>query len=175
DETSTNYVGSMNERSNAYITEQMYLLQSDVHIPFRDKGNMEFGVRGHIKDFDNKFGYARKVGSDWLTNPRFNDRFNYEERVYAAYVIGNKKFNELSVQAGLRAEYSEVYTKQYSLNNANTRDYLNLFPSLAFSYTPTQLYTYQLSYSRRINRPGQWDLLPFMKFGDNRNMRMGNP
>jgi outer membrane receptor protein involved in Fe transport len=174
-ETSTSYTGSLQERSNAYVTENMYLLQSDVHLPLTEKANLEFGVRGHRKDFDNKFGYARLMGSDWLSNPRFNDRFNYEERVYAAYVMGNRKFNELSVQAGLRAEYSEVYTLQYSLNNGDTRDYFNLFPSLALSYAPTQLYTYQLSYSRRINRPGQWDLLPFMKFGDNRNMRMGNP
>lgn len=174
-ETATNYTGSINERSNAYVTENMYLLQSDVQMPFKDKVNIEFGVRGHIKDIDNKFGYARMIGADWQANPRFNDRFNYEERVYAAYLMGNKKINNLSVQAGLRAEYSEVYTMQYSMNNATTRDYLNFFPSVAFSYTPTQLYTYQLSYSRRINRPGQWDLLPFMKFGDNRNMRMGNP
>lgn len=163
------------ERSNAYITENMVVLESDMTLPVAEKGKFEAGIRGHIRDFDNQFGYSRQVNSDWVGNPRFNDRFNYDERVYAAYVMGSNTFGKLSAQAGLRGEYSEVFTRQYSQPAGNTRDYLNFFPSLALSYQHNKANTFQLSYSRRINRPGQWDLMPFMKFGDNRSMRIGNP
>src|SRR5690606_6225808 len=66
-------------------------------------------------------------------------------------------------------------TRQYSQAGDNSRSYLNFFPSLSLSYQQNKQQTYQLSYSRRIRRPGQWDLMPFMKFGDNRTMRVGNP
>lgn len=174
-ETSTNYSNTLVERSNAYVTENMVLLQSDFVLPIFEKGKLETGIRGQIRDFDNKFGYSTKIANDWIGNPLFNDRFNYDERVYAAYLMGANTFGKLGVQAGLRGEYSEVYTRQYSEAQGNTRDYFNLFPSLALSYQHNQANTFQLSYSRRINRPGQWDLMPFMKFGDNRTMRVGNP
>lgn len=176
DETSSQRPGDiLIERSNAYVTENMLLLQSDLSLPVWEKGKIEAGIRGHARDYDNKFGYSRLVAGDWVGNPMYNDRFNYREGVYAAYLMGSNTFGKLGVQAGLRAEYSEIYTKQYSQADGNSRDYLNLFPSLALSYKQSNVHTYQLSYSRRINRPGQWDLMPFMKFGDNRNMRVGNP
>ncbi len=174
-ETSTLNYGTLIERSNAYVTENMILIQSDFVQPILEKGKIEAGIRGQLRDFNNEFGYSTKVAEDWVGNPRFNDRFNYDERVYAAYIMGANTFGKLGVQVGLRGEYSEVYTRQYSKAEGNTRDYFNLFPSLALSYQHNATNTFQLSYSRRINRPGQWDLMPFMKFGDNRTMRVGNP
>ncbi len=175
DETNNVNSDRLVERSNAYVTENMLLLQSDFSLPVSKKGKIEAGIRGHSRDYDNKFGYSRLVAGDWVGNPIFNDRFNYREGVYAAYLMGSNTFGKLGVQAGLRAEYSEIYTRQYTNATGHTRDYLNFFPSLALSYKQSDIHTYQLSYSRRINRPGQWDLMPFMKFGDNRNMRVGNP
>jgi len=175
DETNNVNASRLVERSNAYVTENMLLLQSDLSLPVSEKGKIEAGIRGHARDYDNKFGYSKLVAGDWVGDPMFNDRFNYREGVYAAYLMGSNTFGKLGVQAGLRAEYSEIYTRQYSNANGDTRDYLNFFPSLALSYKQSDVHTYQLSYSRRINRPGQWDLMPFMKFGDNRNMRVGNP
>jgi len=97
--------------------------------------------------------------------------------------MGSSTFNRWSVQAGVRGEYSDITTREYSdittrqvsLENRRNKQYFNLFPSAAISYKNTDTRTYQLSYSRRINRPGQWDLMPFTKFGDNREMRAGNP
>lgn len=163
------------ERSNAHITQQLVLLQSDFIWPIKTTARLEAGVRAQVRDFDNKFGYSRLVNENWVANPRYNDRFNYEEQVYAAYLQGGNTYGKLGMQMGLRAEYSEVYTRQYSQAGDNSRSYLNFFPSLSLSYQQNKQQTYQLSYSRRIRRPGQWDLMPFMKFGDNRTMRVGNP
>jgi hypothetical protein len=95
--------------------------------------------------------------------------------VYAAYLMGENTFGKLGIQLGLRAELSDITTKQKSLLTPNNKNYLNFFPSAAISYKVTEMSTLQLSYSKRIHRPGQWDLMPFMKFGDNREMRVGNP
>ncbi|HRP89732.1 MAG TPA: TonB-dependent receptor [Edaphocola sp.] len=173
--SSNNVLDTLTERSNAYNTQKYLLFQSDLVLPFSETGKVESGVKGQMRDFENEFGYSALKNSDWIGDPKFNDRFKFNEKVYAAYVMGSNTYGKLGVQAGLRAEYSEVFTHQYSLPNGNMRPYFNLFPSLAFSYQQSQQTTYQLSYSRRINRPGQWGLMPFMKFGDNRAMRVGNP
>lgn len=163
------------EQSHAYTAQKNILLQSDLVYPVGEKGKVEAGLRAQERDFDNQFGYSALQGSDWISNPMFNDRFNYDEKVYAAYLIGSNTFGKLGVQAGLRTEYSEIFTRQYSENNGNKRKYLNFFPSVALSYEINKEHTLQMSYSSRINRPGQWALMPFMRFGDNRAMRIGNP
>lgn len=163
------------ERSKAYITEQSLLLQSDLIIPLSKSSKVESGMRAQVRDFDNEFGYQQLVGTEWQSPTQFNDRFNYSEKVYAAYIMASNTFDKLGVQAGLRAEYSDIFTRQFSLSAGDSRSYFNLFPSLALSYKYSTASTFQLSYSRRINRPGQWDLMPFMKFGDNREIRIGNP
>src|SRR5690606_23630390 len=111
----------------------------------------------------------------WQYPTNFNDNFEYLERVHAGYVMASNTFKRWSAQAGVRGEYSDITTEQVSLDNRRNKKYFNLFPSAAISYKKSDKQTYQLSYSRRINRPGQWSLMPFMKFGDNREMRVGNP
>lgn len=174
-ETSTAYTDIMNERSKAYVTEQSLIAQSDLQLPFSENGKIETGIREQIRDFNNDFGYGKFIDAVWQNPARFNDRFNYNEKVYAAYIMASNTFGKLSIQAGVRGEYTDVFTKQYSLNNGTKRHYFNFFPSVAFSYKQNDVTTFQLSYSRRIRRPGQWDLMPFMKFGDNREMLIGNP
>lgn len=162
-------------RSNAYITERLALVQSDLKLKFSSTAKLETGLRAQVRDFNNEFGYSTLENTGWESPSMFNDRFNYNEKVYAAYLMGANQFGKLGVQAGLRGEYSQIFTRQYSLGDGNTRSYVNLFPSAAMSYKQNDNTTFQLSYSRRINRPGQWNLMPFMKFGDNREMRIGNP
>ena len=163
------------DKSKANVIEQSVVLKSDLVLPFSEKGKIETGIRGQIRDFDNDFGYNTLLNNEWISPTQFNDRFFYNEKIYAAYVMGSNTFGKLGLQAGLRVENSNVTTEQKSEGFARTRNYLNFFPSLALSYKLHDVTSFQLSYSRRINRPGQWFLMPFMKFGDTREMRVGNP
>nr|WP_158605971.1 outer membrane beta-barrel family protein [Taibaiella sp. KBW10] len=173
-ETSTTYSQTVFENSKAYVTEENFLVQSDLVIPFSTEGKIETGIRSQNRHFNNEFRFGHLNGANWEAPSNFNDDFTYEERVHAAYIMGSNTYGKLGIQAGLRGEYSDVTTLQRSLNNANNKQYFNWFPSLAMSYKYNEHNTFQLSYSRRINRPGQWELMPFMKFGDNREMRVGN-
>lgn len=163
------------ERSNAYVTEQYALFQSDLIYPIGPDGKIEAGVRSQWRNFNNKFGFSRLENNEWLAPSLYNDVFDYDEKVHAAYLMGAQTFQKFSAQIGLRAEYSDITTHQKSEGRDKRKGYLNFFPSAAFSYKVNEKNTLQLSYSKRIHRPGQWDLMPFMKFGDNREMRIGNP
>ena len=76
---------------------------------------------------------------------------------------------------GLRAEISDVKSDLKRTNEVFKQDYLNLFPSAFFTYKFDKTKQLQLSYSRRINRPGYRYLLPFQTFSNNRILWQGNP
>ncbi|WP_129020281.1 TonB-dependent receptor domain-containing protein [Edaphocola flava] len=174
-ETSTRYAQTELEYSKTYVTEQNLLLQSDLTIPFAKDGKVELGGRSQNRYFLNEFRFGEMNAGNWETPQAFNDDFDYVEKVHAGYVMASNTFGKLGMQAGLRGEYSDIRTRQQSQGQWNKKEYMNWFPSAAISYQYSKQKTFQLSYSRRINRPGQWDLMPFMKFGDNREMRVGNP
>lgn len=163
------------ERSHAYVTEKNLLAQSDLVLPIGKNGKFETGVRTQQRQMYNRFGFSELVEDVWQYPARFNDDFEYLERVHAGYVMGSNTFGRWAAQVGVRGEYSDITTEQISLDNRRNKQYFNYFPSAAVSYKKSDKQTFQLSYSRRINRPGQWSLMPFMKFGDNREMRIGNP
>ncbi len=174
-ETSSYYTETSREHSAVNTQEKNYLLQADYIHPFGKDGKIEAGYRSTLRHISNGFTYGQMVGDEYQYPERFNDDYRYLENIHAAYLMAGNKFGRFSVQAGLRAELSDITTKQMSLNVENNRNYLSFFPSAALSYKLTDKNDLQLSYSRRVDRPGQWELLPFTKFGDNREMMLGNP
>lgn len=176
DEKSSQTGNEKSETSKAYIDNKVLQFQSDLIYPFSENGKVESGIRLQNRIFDNEYGYKMQVSpTEWETPTRFNDDVLYDETIFAAYLMGSEMFGNLGVQGGLRAEHTNVLTWLKSTPDKNKMTYWNFFPSAAISYKINDYNNIQLSLSRRIRRPGQWDLLPFMKFGDNREIRVGNP
>ncbi len=173
-ERSSNFLGEKLENSRVSTTENNILLQTDFVIPILSNGKIETGARMQIRNMENYFQFGELTGNTWNYPTHFNDTYNYDEQVLASYLMGSNTWNKISLQAGLRAEHTTINTLQNSNQNKIQKNYLDFFPSAAFSFKNTEKQTFQLSYSRRISRPGQWDLMPFTKFGDNRERRVGN-
>ena len=79
------------------------------------------------------------------------------------------------MQAGLRSEYSDITTELVRTDQKNTWKYISFFPSVHTSLEVGKGNAIQLSYSRRISRPGFRSLIPFFGLTDNRNFYGGNP
>lgn len=173
-ETSSDFIGTRLEHSQVTTLENNFLAQTDFRIPFAKDGNIEAGLRMQIRNMENNFRFGEWQNNDWNYPSEYNDNYEYNESVYAAYAMASNTWNKFSLQAGLRGEYTDINTLQVSQAARINKDYLDLFPSAALSFKNTENQTFQLSYSRRISRPGQWDLMPFTKFGDNRERRVGN-
>src|SRR6185437_7604986 len=105
------------------------------------------------------------------------NRFNYDEMIDAGYVNLSKEYKNTSVQAGLRAEYTNSTATGDSLNVTQTiqRHYLNLFPSVFINHTINNKNEIGLSYSRRIDRPQYDNLNPFVYHLDPYTYQKGNP
>lgn len=154
--------------------ERNILLQLDYVLPFSQKGKFETGAKSTMRKIDNDFKVEELQNREWVTS-NFNDNFIYLENIYAAYMIVGEKFGNFSAQSGLRAEYSDIGTELTKSNYMNPREYLDFFPSLNFGYEFNEFNSFQLAYSRRIERPRFRFLMPFSNFTDPRNFWQGNP
>lgn len=156
--------------------QRTWLFQTDYVHPFGENGRFEMGARSNIRVIENIFYVEQKQnGNGFERLPGFDNEFIYNEAIHAGYVQAGNKFGKVSLQAGLRGEYTDLSTELVKTQETNPREYFNLFPSANLGYEFGQGNTLQLSYSRRINRPRFRSLLPFFGFSDSRNFFSGNP
>lgn len=149
--------------------------------PFAQKAQWEIGGKYTFRDINDWSGVTQK-GDDGQYHPLEDYCYDYEynEQVSALYTSIGNDWGRWSAQVGLRAEMTNIYTnmKGYAHDgndSINRTDTINLFPSAHINYSFNENNQLQISYTRRIRRPGFWDMSPFRSYNDNRNIRMGNP
>ncbi|MDB5125623.1 MAG: TonB-dependent receptor [Mucilaginibacter sp.] len=105
------------------------------------------------------------------------NHFTYDEKIDAGYLNLSKDFKHISIQAGLRAEYTSSTATGDSLNIVQVipRHYLNFFPSLFINRAINDKNEINFSYSRRIDRPRYDNLNPFVYRLDPYTYQKGNP
>jgi len=167
---------NLNQRVYNNEKSQNWLFQADYVHPIK-QGKFETGLKSTLKKVTNPFavGEYNEVTMRYEALPQFHNDMEYNENIYAAYMMFGNKIKKFSYQLGVRGELSDVETQLKITKELNRRNYFNLFPSTHFSYELTKENTLQLSYSKRINRPRHWWLLPFFSFTDSRNFFAGNP
>lgn len=159
-----------------------YTMQLDYENPISDDNKLEAGVRTAIRDNSNlsdQYVYDYTSGS-YILVPKISNKYKFHDVVSAAYTTYTFKVKKWSYQLGLRAESSN-YTGTL-LNNKGTDsasfkvEYpLSLFPSAFMTYKMDDKQDFQLNYSRRINRPNFFQLMPFPDYTDPQNINLGNP
>lgn len=134
-------------------------------------------------------------GSAYNGHAREQELYNYytvfanREQNHALYITyGNRFWDRLSVQVGLRGEYFMRHLESnYKDAEGNLQDayaqkpgqqdtaYFQLFPSAYISYDFGNGHELQLNYTRRVDRPRGHQLNPRMDFSDSTNISYGNP
>jgi outer membrane receptor protein involved in Fe transport len=95
--------------------------------------------------------------------------------VYAAYSNYSTSINKWSFSAGLRFEYVETNPKVKGDTASYFNDYTSLYPTAAITKNISEGEDLQLTYSKRVNRPGFYSLSPFIDYTNSPNLRSGNP
>jgi len=154
------------------------ILQTDYVKPINDKSKYELGLRSSTRTVNsaNKYFYTDSSGFEY---PAVNQNINYtsKDHVYAAYATYTNRIKNFGYQLGLRAESSKYEGNLPDKKDSSfTTDYpISLFPSVFLSNKINENNELQLNYSRRINRPGFWQLFPFIDISDPLNISQGNP
>ena len=154
----------------------------DYELPVGEASKIEAGYR--IDHNNNDYSFLNTLTDDDLiyqTAADYSGNTVYSETINAVYAQFKSKIDKLGYQIGLRAENSDIGIDYLSLNGDKTsrtdKNYTGFFPSVFLSYdlgsTNDQLL---LNYSRRINRPRSWFLIPYPTSLANRQNRFqGNP
>lgn len=173
-----NFLTSENllQKSSNLEANRTYLMQSDYVRPIGKDGLFETGTRITLRTIENEFKVEELDSSgNFSILDQYNNDFLFDERIYAGYIMYGNKINRFSYQFGARVEHSDIQTELRLTQQKNKWEYTNLFPSAHLSYELESKNSFQVSYSKRINRPSFRYLLPFQTFSDQRNLWRGNP
>jgi outer membrane receptor protein involved in Fe transport len=153
------------------------IVQTDYSNPLTDKSKLELGARTSIRKVNSGTDYYFVDGNGFkVPITAQNIIYNSRDQIYAAYATYSSKVKNFGYQLGLRAESSKYEGEL--VNKAETFDIdfpISLFPSVFLSQKINDNSDLQLNYSRRINRPGFWQLFPFVDISDSLNISHGNP
>ncbi len=154
-------------------------------MPLGDKTKIEAGVEietDHIPAITSVSGTFddNKDITKYDSEP-LNQSVDFIQDVYASYLLFQHEGEKLALQMGARVEFTNRRS-DYSYENANgTRSktpdrnkFTDFFPSVHISYNFTETHQLYLSYSRRISRPGYWELVPLEQYKSTYSYYTGN-
>lgn len=154
-----------------------FSFQTDYIHPLGEDQKLELGGRAYLREMGSDFNFFNfnPESQEWINNTGLSNQFVYNEQVYAAYGIYSTMLGKYSLQAGLRLEQTLIEADQRTTNEVYSDNYLNLFPTVHLRRNFEQNQSLQVSYSRRINRPNNRYLNPFVSYTDPYDLSFGNP
>lgn len=156
---------------------RLFTLQSDYENQHGAKVKIETGLRAAIRNFYNnneQFGYDFS-SNRYVFLPYLSAGYRFNDQVYAGYGTMTRKTKEWNLKFGLRAESSSYEGNLLGKDSSFSVSYpFSLFPSAFITYHIDNSQDLQINYSRRINRPSFFQLVPFYDFTDPQNPGIGN-
>lgn len=159
---------------------KFFTAQIDYTDPITENMKIEAGGRAAIRNntsINNNFTDSSGTGNNYVFSPTLSNNYEFTDRVYAGYVTFSNKIKTFSYQLGLRVESSD-YTGQLMQSKDstfNTKYPLSFFPSVFITKSFENRQDIQINYSRRINRPNFFQLIPYTDVSDPQNFSRGNP
>eukprot|EP01029_Cantina_marsupialis_P002083 TRINITY_DN118_c0_g1_i1.p1 TRINITY_DN118_c0_g1~~TRINITY_DN118_c0_g1_i1.p1 ORF type:complete len:825 (+),score=79.68 TRINITY_DN118_c0_g1_i1:617-3091(+) len=183
DDLTSNYKDDVdNEYANT-------LLNLDYTNPLSENTKLEMGLEYRVNNTDNfrktnqhDFVYDDEgkmiPDGDWfVTEQKPNSAFSYDRSIYSGYVNLNHKIDNFSMQVGARLEHYDVDGKfmkgDEKAKYSDSR--FTIYPSVFLTFNPSEKNQFQLSYSRRVDRPGIRQVNPIREWSTPLISSFGNP
>jgi len=154
-----------------------YQLKIDYSLPITKKSTLELGYQGNIRDVHSGYSisfqdFETQIWDHLASNQH---KMKYSQNIQAVYGTFNSSWKGIQFLFGLRGEY---YGRTLTIRDNGVNYPINsfdLFPTLHISKSFKKNYQLQVSYSRRVNRPREWNLYPFPVYSDRYISQVGNP
>lgn len=163
-----------NQFNNAGAKE--HTLQLDYVHPVK-KLNIEAGAKAILRDNFSDFesgDYNPTTGNYDMVASRTN-AFSYHQDVYGAYNSYQLKLTSWTFKGGVRLENTRVDANFTSSSTKLNTSYTNVVPSVNIMRSFKKNIGLTLGYTDRIERPGIWQLNPFVDRSNIKFIRFGNP
>lgn len=168
---------------------RQWIGQADYENPITENSKIEGGVRAERTNFFSNS--LLQTDSTGVGVPAlrplyaYSSKYEYTEHIYAAYGTFTSKIGaDFTYQVGARIESSKYDGNNMqqrgeglsdSISHFSNKFPLNLFPSLFLTYNLANKQDLQFNYSRKINRPNFFQLLPIVDASNPYNLTQGNP
>lgn len=153
-----NYVDNItNDRTNTTIN-------LDYINPLNETSKLELGAETRLRRTDNEYRSTRFDAAD----------FTYNRDIHSFYATYGQTFEKWSYQLGARLESYDV-TATLNDEKIFEDDYITVYPSAFVNYKSSDKNSYQLSYSRRVDRPGLDQVNPIREWSTPQITSTGNP
>ncbi len=146
-----------NERKNTTIN-------LDYVNPLSEKTKLELGYEARLRRTDNNYQSTLFP----------NSIYSYDRDIHSLYATYGKNFEKWSYQVGARLESYQV-DAVFNGEKVFEDEIFTVYPSAYLTYKPGEKSTYQLSYSRRVDRPGLNQVNPIREWSTPRITSIGNP
>ncbi len=134
--------------------------------PLSEKTKLELGAEARLRRTDDTYNTTSTIFDD--------SRFKYDRNIYSFYGTYGQNFEKWSYQLGARIESYDVVATENDTKIFED-DFITVYPSAFVSYKSGEKNSYQLSYSRRIDRPGLNQVNPIREWNIGRITGKGNP
>lgn len=174
------------QKNEGNSSADQYVFQMDYVNPISDTRKFETGIKAYYKNSLSANNTSRASGSEdnYVRDSIMSNRYMIDDMINAAYVnYSDKTIWNIGYQAGLRFEHSYYAgtitdkNQKFSYNYPTTSNDIlkSLFPGIYLSKKLKSNQEVQINFSRKINRPNFFQLMPFVMFADKQNYRIGNP
>lgn len=151
--------------------------QVDYTTPFITKnGKLDAGLKTQLFWFNSHNTPTIDSGTGPMVDYLLYNAYKYKQQTHAAYTSFSDQFGKFTYNAGLRAEYAHYEGTTAALGGkVYTNEFISLFPSAFLSYKLAQDQSMYISYTRRTNRPGFMQLMPYVDLSNPQDTNVGNP
>ena len=179
-----------NYTSNVGNTRNNNLYNIDYTNPVSKNGKLELGAeyRRNVSENKNKttqYEFILDTNGNQIsdgiggfeTHQTPLSQFEYIRDIYSSYATYGHKFNKLTIQAGARFEQYEIvgtFNKGTELQIVEDKIF-SIYPSAFITFNPTEKNQWQVSYSRRVDRPSLGQINPIREWSTPRITSVGNP
>ena len=179
-------IGNTFQKNNGTTTANQFVLQLDYTNPINETKKFEAGIKSYFKNSIsiNDTKNAKITADNYIYDSVMSNHYIIDDMINAAYINYNSKtILGISYQAGLRFEQSyykgtiKNKNQSFSYNYPSMAEDLlkSIFPGIYFSKKLVKNQEVQVNFSRKIQRPNFFQLMPFIMFADKQNYRIGNP
>jgi outer membrane receptor protein involved in Fe transport len=143
--------------------------------PLDSISKLEIGVEARV--FETNVDYAStglSFDASGILRPTPSTDFVYAMDIYSAYATFGQNREKWSYQIGLRIEDVEVKADTNAVRSF-TDSYTEIYPSAFLTYTPSEKNQFQISTSRRVDRPGLSQVNPIREWSTPLISSFGNP
>jgi hypothetical protein len=161
-------------RNNSAQDIEVFTSALDFEFPL-SFANLSFGGRLSFTKNNSDISLLNLENGAFILNDNQSNIFEYTEDTQSAYVSAGKSIDKWDFKVGLRLESTQTEGRSVTLEEVNTNDYTQLFPTAYVTYNANDDHSYSLNYGRRISRPSYSRLNPFKFFSNSFAFTEGNP